>query len=104
MNGDRVQSDVLRCPTCGAEQVSSAICRRCKCDLTLVVAARARAVGLHQACLRHWRAGEPQRALDCALGRYRLIPDETAHRLLAIAYLRLGHHQAALDVRGRLGD
>ncbi len=91
-------ADRFCCPTCRAPQVLSTRCRRCKCDLELVAAVRTQTLKLHQACLRFWQTRNDERALDAALARYRLSPDSTSRRLLAVAYCRLGRYQAAMTV------
>ncbi|MFO7904723.1 MAG: tetratricopeptide repeat protein [Planctomycetota bacterium] len=100
MNRPDVESDSFRCPTCGAKQAPSTECRRCKCDLALVVSLRDSARDVHRTCLRHLQAGNYQEALECAFRRFQLAPDETARRLLAVAYLHLGQYRAALEVSG----
>lgn len=99
MNENQLQTNSLRCPTCGAEQPPSAECRRCKCDLSLVVAVRQHAEALHRDCLMQLRAGQYRDALSAARRRFELAPDRTSRRLLAVAYLCLGKYQAALDLR-----
>ena len=103
MNEKTVESETFRCPTCGARQTPAAECRRCKCDLQLVVGLRDEADMLHGMYLRCLEAGEYHQALDCAIRRCQLAPDETARRLLAVAYLHLGRYQAALDILNQLG-
>lgn len=102
MNKHDMETPSFRCPTCGAEQAPSSQCRRCKCELGLVVHLRQQADSVHQSYLRHLRSGNYLQALDCAFWRLQLMPDETARRLLAVAYLRLGKYQAALEVSGEL--
>jgi len=89
----------FRCPTCQAKQDASPECRRCKCDLTLVVAMRESAQAMHEACLRRLRSGDYRAALDCALRRHAITPDATSRRLLGVVYLLQGRYQAALDMR-----
>lgn len=96
-----LESDSFRCPTCGAKQTPSMECRRCKCDLALVVSLRDSARAAHRAYLRHLQAGDYQQALDSAFRRFQLAPDDTARRLLVVAYLHLGHYRAAWEVSGR---
>lgn len=98
MNADAPENDRFRCPTCGATQAVSAECRRCKCDLSLVLAVRRQARMLHDDCLRHLRAGAHRSALACAVRRQELSPDETSRRLLAMVYLCLGKFPAALEI------
>jgi hypothetical protein len=88
----------FHCPTCGARQAPAAECRRCKCDLRLVVAVRQQVDAAQQACLTHVRKGEGRQALRWALRRMRLSSDDTARQLLTAMLLRAGRYQAALDV------
>ncbi|MFW6171034.1 MAG: tetratricopeptide repeat protein [Planctomycetota bacterium] len=104
MNTPDLEPDSFRCPTCGAKQAPSSECRRCKCDLELVVGVYQSGRALHQAYLRYLRAGDYRQALDCALRRFQLAPDDTARRLLVVAYLHLGQYRAALDVSGMSDD
>jgi hypothetical protein len=99
VNANASPANSIRCPTCGAGQRPSVECRRCKCDLSLVVAVRNHADDVHSDCLRQLGAGEYRDALRSALVRYELSPDETSRRLLAVTYLCLGRYQAALDLR-----
>lgn len=100
MNGDG-REDLLRCPTCNAEQIASPQCRRCRCDLTLLVAARRRAAALHEEFLRQLGDEAYGDALQTALRRFHLLPDGRAHRLLSLAYLYVGKYQSALHVHDR---
>ena len=88
----------LFCPTCNAQQEPSPECRRCKCDLSLLVAARQRREQLTTACLCMLAEGNAERAEQLALESWALSPHETTARLLAVAYLLQGRYQAALDV------
>ncbi len=89
----------LRCPTCGADQTASAECRRCKCDLTLVLAVRQQAQVLHEQVLRHLRDGRAGDAVDAAERRHTLSPDRTSRRLLAVSYVTAGNYEAAIRCR-----
>ncbi len=88
----------LRCPTCNAQQEPSPECRRCKCDLSLLLAALKHAEQLYDECLRELADGEVDAAEQAALRRWELSPDEDAARLLASVYLLQGRYQAALEV------
>lgn len=100
MSPDTPESGSFRCPTCGATQVVSAECRRCKCDLSLVLAVHAQARAWHEDCLRQLRAGAHRRALASALRRHELAPDATSRRLLAVVYLCLGKFPIAMELAG----
>jgi len=93
---DTNQAEKFRCPTCGAQQAVSAECRRCKCDLSLVVAIHQQRVRLHHDCLRHLRDGELVKARACARKLHDLSPNVTSRRLLAVACLHLGEFRTAL--------
>jgi len=91
-------TSAFHCPVCRAKQLPSSICRRCKCDLSLLVATGAQQDALHSATLRLLREGLPDQAIPIARQRWYINPDEDAARLLAVCYLTLGQFQAALDV------
>lgn len=88
----------FHCPVCRAKQLPSSICRRCKCDLSLLMATAAQQHALHTEILRSLREGRPDRAIPIARQLWSIDPDEDAARLLAVCYLTLGNDQAALDV------
>jgi hypothetical protein len=87
MNMPVESRDEIRCPTCGARQVWSDVCRRCKCDLRLLRRA-AEAYDQHrQEALRLLNAGIADLALDHARSCHRLNPGAESDRLLALCYL-----------------
>ncbi|NLF70444.1 MAG: hypothetical protein GX575_15535 [Candidatus Anammoximicrobium sp.] len=88
----------FRCPTCGARQDWSDVCRRCKCDLSLTVAAHRRRSQLRTRCLAHLRADRLDAALSAATELHALTPDDDATRLLAVARLLHGDYAAALQL------
>lgn len=88
----------FRCPTCNARQDASPECRRCKCDLSLLLAALQRCEGLYEECLRELAKGDVKAAEQAALRRWELAPDVDAARLLATTYLLQGRYQAALEI------
>jgi len=90
----------LRCPTCGARQGWADICRRCKCDLSLVVAAHRRRRQLRAQCLGWMRSHRPDAALRTASELHALAPDADSLRLLAVARLLHGSHADALQTLG----
>ncbi|MEX0819367.1 MAG: hypothetical protein WD070_07230 [Pirellulaceae bacterium] len=91
-------ADSFRCPTCHARQAPSPECRRCKCDLTLLVSALQRCERLHEECLRAIAGGDLETAERVAVQRWELAPDKDATRLLSVTYLLQGRFQAALDI------
>ena len=95
--------DELRCPTCGAAQPWSNVCRRCKSDLELVVATLQQMQRLHVECLASLASGDTSSALSFARRRWELSPDEISARLLGVCYATLGRFDVvrqllALDV------
>ena len=91
----------MTCPVCGAEQVWSDACRRCKCDLsdlrrTWHLCRQARAT-----CLRSLRAGELNRAAAAAEQFAALSPSADATRLLAVCRLLQENWREALRGAGR---
>ena len=96
MSGHPPEIESLCCPTCGARQAPSAECRRCRCDLALLLAVHGQARMVHRCCLRHFRAGAHPQAFRCALLRHQLAPDETSRRLLAVACLCLERYAEAI--------
>ncbi len=98
MSTEASRADSLHCPTCGAQQLPALQCRRCKCDLSLLVAVRNHARQLHQQCLLDLSRQKYGQALGNARRLLELSPDQTARRLLAIVYLCLGQYQEALGL------
>lgn len=92
------EPDNFRCPTCGARQELAEVCRRCKCDLSLVVAVHRRRALLYRQCL--WRLGQqqPRAALLAAQQLHALAPDAASARLLDIAHLQCGDFPRALQI------
>jgi len=80
----------MRCPVCKADNNQAPQCRRCKADLTLLVALerlRVRVVAEARSCLSQ---SEAVRALDRAEEVDWLRSDEESRRLLALAQLLAG--------------
>jgi len=92
--------DDMRCPTCGAQQEWAERCRRCKCDLRLLLAAEAAFERHRIGCLRHLRAGHPEMALQDARFCHRLRPGALSHRLMALCHLLRENWSEALDEAG----
>jgi hypothetical protein len=93
-----VQETSLRCPTCKAWQLPSLQCRRCKCDLSLVVAVHDQQRRLHAQVLRLLASGHHAEALEVARSRWALSPDPQAARLLAVCHLLLGQFRTAEEL------
>ena len=90
--------DTICCPACGARQAPLPVCRRCKCDLSLLTATIARRRALHAEALQLLREDRADEAVLAAQQRCRIDPDEEAVRLLAVCYLAQHRFQAALEV------
>jgi len=106
MDEGPVSSDgekTLRCPTCGARQAPSAECRRCRCDLSLLLATIEHQRALHRRVLRDLRDGRFAEALRTARRRAEVSPDRDAARLLAVCHLFEGNFRAALDLAENQG-
>ena len=88
----------VRCPTCRAEQPWSDACRRCRCDLRLLLAAAASYHRARRACLLHLRAGRPRAARLAAESCRALAATAESRRLLAVAALLSGDWAAAADL------
>lgn len=90
----------MRCPVCRAENAEDAACRRCKADLTLLVAVeQARRAALAESA--HAAAiGDADAALERAREAHRLRRDAESWRALAVGYLLRRDFQQALAVCG----
>jgi hypothetical protein len=89
-------SDVMRCPTCRAEQSWSDACRRCRCDLRLLREADCYYRASREACLRELRAGRLLSAMERARECLRLVPELPSRRLFAVCALLTGDWPSAL--------
>lgn len=86
----------LRCPTCGAAQVWSDTCRRCRCDLSLLLEAL-RGVGrLRRACLAALGDGRYDEAVAAARRCCRLDSRPENRQLLAMAEFYRGRFATAV--------
>lgn len=99
-----VREAELCCPTCKAKQTPSLECRRCKCDLSLVVAVHDQLRRLHATVLRQLAAGNYAKAVGTARSRYAMSPDPLAARLLAVCCLLQGSFSAAQRICGKAAD
>ncbi len=91
----------VRCPTCGASQVWSDACRRCKSDLRLLHACARAYQRSYRACLEAIRAGDPRAAARHALLCHTLHPDAASRRLLALAAFLRGDWPTAAALAWR---
>ena len=97
---ERAAENEMCCPTCNARQAWSNECRRCKCDLSLLRQSWRAREAQRRRCLRHLRAGRPDRALRHAR-RYAIIAGATkASRLLGVCHLLCGNWPDACAVAG----
>ncbi len=100
MRGSPAADNSFQCPTCNARQPASTTeCRRCRCDLSLVLAIRDSLGELHARCLKSLASGHAAQALNCAQRRYELSPDDTSRRLVAVALLCLGRYEEAMEAQ-----
>ncbi len=88
----------FRCPTCGARQELMETCRRCKCDLSLVVAVQQRRQMLRRQCLQRLAHQQNDAAVQAAAELHALAPDADSTRLLAVAHLASGDYAHALQM------
>ena len=80
--------DRMRCPTCGAEQDWADSCRRCRCDLRLLRAARASlSHGTGGSALNALEDGRFEIARHHARRSHELLPDAESYRLMALCDL-----------------
>lgn len=77
----------LRCPTCRAEQPPANVCRRCRCDLSLLRAVLDEAAFCGCGALRALAAGDVDGARRLAERAFDLDPVLAHRRLLAVCAL-----------------
>ena len=87
MPNDPPSPDSLRCPACRASQEWSDVCRRCKCDLTLLRESADAYWRGRRDVLRHLSEGRPLSALRLARFCEALAPSDETRRLLAVSAL-----------------
>jgi hypothetical protein len=91
-------AEELCCPTCGARQAWSDTCRRCKCDLSLVLQLRQHLRRLRRQCLSDLRDDRLAQALATARQCYGTSGEDEDARLLAVCHLLNGQFAEALAV------
>jgi len=96
-NVESLAEDGVRCPTCRAKQPWSDTCRRCKCDLTLLMNVAEACRQGRRRCLAHLHAGRFSKALQEAKHVWTLRPDRQAARLLAVCLLHNGKFRKAFQ-------
>ena len=94
----RSEAGELRCPTCGARQVWSDTCRRCKCDLSLLHQVQQRQRTLRRCCLSQLRDQRLKESLETAKRCYELSAEAGNARLLALCHLLNGNWAMALEI------
>jgi hypothetical protein len=85
----------FQCPTCGAAQSPSPECRRCRCDLSLVVALIAREESLRAQAYRCLASGDYLTAAAVSERLHQDAPSDASARLLSVGQLLAGHYDAA---------
>ena len=88
----------VRCPVCQARQPWSAVCRRCKCDLTLLREAAEAYFHLCRNCRESLRGNWPEEALEKARQAYAIYPAEESARLLAVCHFLMENWPAAAAI------
>ena len=87
----------MRCPVCRAENNENVACRRCKADLSLLVALeRARCRALEEAA-RAAASADGARTLEHAEIAHRLRADRDSYRWLAIGHLLRREFERAIQ-------
>ncbi len=101
MPGQPAKGGRERCPVCGARRGTEAACRRCRADLSLLLAVEARADAAFRAALDAYRSGcfrlAARRAGEASSLEAR--PDHL--RLLAASALRAGDFAGAVAAARR---
>jgi hypothetical protein len=88
----------LRCPTCGAQQGWTDLCRRCKSNLRLLREALEAYQRHRRSSLRHLHAGSLETALRHARKCHELRPSNESQRLMAVCQLLRGDWLEALEL------
>ena len=94
-------AESFRCPTCGAGQELSDQCRRCKCDLSLVLEIHERRAALYESTLQRLKHGDTTSALTRARQLCSISADPETARLLAVCQLLAGDYRAAFESERR---
>jgi hypothetical protein len=92
---DGLSDDNMVCPVCRASQIWSDICRRCRCDLSLLRRAEEARGRSRQEALLHLRAGRWADAEGAARAYHELQPVADSRRLLAVCCLLSGDFRQA---------
>jgi hypothetical protein len=101
---NRPTQSTVRCPACRAEQEWAATCRRCKCDLGLLLAAAETSRRCRRRCLDALRAGRRREAYRLARHGHWLSPDADSEGLLAVCALLRGDWTNALALAQNVPD
>jgi hypothetical protein len=89
------------CPVCGVKGQSVVSCRRCKADLSLLVALEKARLGRLDRAEQALREGRLDEAAHAARQAQHLRRDSTAARLLALCQLLRGDYPGACAAHGR---
>ncbi len=98
-DGSGNDANWFACPVCGAGQILSETCRRCRADLSLVMGVYSELAAKRARCLALVRQRRLLRATRLAKACLELSRDESNRRLLATCYLLQGDFAAALRIR-----
>lgn len=98
---DPIDDDQIKCPTCAATQPPAAECRRCKCDLSMYVAALRSRHGWKHRVLTALSEERYDEAIYAAQQYATITPDRDARRWTAVAYLLQGRFAEALNASSK---
>lgn len=91
----------MQCPACRALQPWSDVCRRCKCDLSLLRSAVGAAEESRVRCLEALRDGRWAEAIHHARHAHELAPTQDTLRTLAVCHLLGEDWHAAFELASR---
>lgn len=95
------ESSRISCPTCGARQALSPQCRRCRCDLSLLVDWAELVAEQRRAVLYDLRRRAYVDALRLARRVFELDNSQAQRRLLAMCALLAGDRDTAIGLAGK---
>ncbi len=101
-SSEQIGEAELRCPTCGARQEWSEVCRRCRSDLSLLVTIADAWLRCRSGALEALRTGRPAEAVELARRCHELAPNRRSRRLLALCHLLNQDWPAAWKAAGPL--
>lgn len=96
LSPEPIESDELRCPTCGARQGWSDTCRRCRSDLSLLLLLAQQWRRCRRQALAALSEGRSADAVELARRCHEIAPGSQSRRLLAVCHLLHEDWPAAL--------